>query len=263
MTTAARDEMPLLHVVGLTVAHGGMRAVDSVELVAHGGELIGLIGPNGAGKTTTIDAIGGFTPHHGRVRVAGVDVSNDPPHRRARAGIARTWQSVELFDDLTVRQNCEVAATPAATRALLLDAVRPRRRSGGASAIGARVEQALEDLGLSDEADRRPGELSMGRRKLVGVARALVASPRVLLLDEPAAGLDSTESAELGRELRTVVDREQLAAVLIDHDTELVFEVCDRVYVLDRGVLIASGRPEEVRVDPAVVEAYLGTSLES
>ena len=244
---------PLLETIDLSVSYGGLAAVSEVSLTVGVGELVGLIGPNGAGKTTTIDAICGFTAHHGQVVLGGVDLSSAAPHQRAIAGIARTWQSVELFDDLTVRQNCEVAAERTSIGSTLIDLFRPKRH-----ARSAPVDHALALLGLIDDGDRHPPELSLGRQKLVGVARALAASPRVLLLDEPAAGLDSRESLELGAQLRSVIDAEAVGGLLIDHDTRLVFDVCDRIYVLDFGVVIASGTPQEVQVDPLVVEAYLG-----
>jgi branched-chain amino acid transport system ATP-binding protein len=243
----------------LGVSHGGIVAVADVDLELRAGEVVGLIGPNGAGKTSTVDAISGFVPHRGRVLLDGRDLSSEPPHVRVRAGLARTWQTGELFEDLTVRQHCELAARPGRTRDLFADLVRPRRRRGGPA-----VGDVLEALELSDVADALPVDLPLGRQKLVGVARALAARPVALLLDEPAAGLDSAESLDFGRRLRALVDAtgdgggDALAVLLIDHDTELVLGVCDRVAVLDFGSVIATGTPAEVRADSRVVEAYLG-----
>ena len=241
-----------LAVEALCVTYGGIVAVDRLSLEVRSGQLVGLIGPNGAGKTTTVDAVCGFTAHTGVVRLGDRNLSRAPAHLRARAGIARTWQSVELFEDLTVRQHCAVAAHQGSFTDLLLDAVAPRRKGAVAGS-----EAALETMGLIDVADERPGELPHGTQKLVGVARALASSPAVLMLDEPAAGLDSQESMEFGRRLRSVVDSGP-GALLIDHDTQLVMDVCDHVYVVDFGSVIASGPPEQVRNDPVVVEAYLG-----
>ncbi len=242
----------LLRTEGLRVNYGGVVAVDHVDLVIEPGELVGLIGPNGAGKTTTVDAISGFTPHSGRVLLGGADMTPRPAHERARAGLARTWQSVELFEDLSVRQHCEVAANRVGLRDLLADVIRPRRTSSDKA-----VDEALTAMGLLDVADELASELPHGTQKLVGVARALAARPRVMLLDEPAAGLDSSESEEFGARLRGMVDG-GASALLIDHDTQLVMNVCDRIYVLDFGSLIAEGTSDEIRSDPRVIEAYLG-----
>ena len=244
---------PLLEVVDLSVRYGGMVAVDGVTFDVEPGQVVGLIGPNGAGKTSCIDGLTGFHPlSRGIVRFAGEDVTDLPPQQRARRGFVRTFQALDLFEDLTVRQNLDVGATTPTWRDTLADALRPRRRDAAA------VNEALELVGLSDLAHRHPSDLSNGQRHLVALGRALVARPRLVLLDEPAAGLDEQESTELGELLRRLPGRD-ITVLIVDHDMSLVLGVCDQINVLDVGSLIASGTPAEVRVDPTVIAAYLGT----
>jgi branched-chain amino acid transport system ATP-binding protein len=244
---------PLLAAAGLTVRYGGVLASDNVRLHLDRGEVVGLIGPNGAGKTSFVDAVSGFTPSRGIVTLDSRRIDRLPPHRRRRAGLARTWQAGELFTDLTVRQNVAVATTPGPLRNLWND-VRGRR------AAGTDIDEVLELFGLHFVADRRPGELSLGRQKIVGVARALVGGTRAVLLDEPAAGLDTDESAEFGGHVRTIAASGR-AVLLVDHDMTLVADVCDRVYVLNYGAVIASGTPRDVLADPAVQRAYIGSEV--
>ncbi len=241
----------VLATTGLSVHFGGVRAVDEVDVVVEEGQLVGLIGPNGAGKTTFVDAITGFVRYTGRAELDGRDLAGMPPHVRARRGLARTWQSTELFDDLTVRENLMVAAERPSLLALAGELV--GRPAGDDAASG----KALELLELGSLADAMPSELTQGQRKLVGVARAIAMQPRLLCLDEPAAGLDTHESGELGRQLRQIADA-GTATLLIDHDMGLVLTICDRIVVLEFGKVIAAGSPDEVRRDPLVVKAYLG-----
>ena len=186
----------------------------------------------------------------------GRDIAGWPAHRRAKAGLLRTWQSTEIFENLTVEENLLIPAERESLGRVLLDLVVPGRRS----AID--VRHALRRFDMERFADRMPSELSHGQRKLVGVARSLAAHPKLVLMDEPAAGLDSTESDELGRHLRGVLT-DDIAILLIDHDMSLVLSVCDYLYVLDSGRLIAEGTPAEIRRDPKVLAAYLGESADS
>ena len=244
----------LLDVDGLRVTYGGVVAVSDVSFAVPEGAVVGLIGPNGAGKTSTIDALTGYhPPSGGTVRFAGDDVTGVRPHLRARRGLTRTFQSVELFDDLTVEENLMVAADHTGVGRALRDLLLPVRASSREG-----VDWALGLCGLGDVADRLPTELSHGRRKLVGVARALARRPRLVLMDEPAAGLDTEESLELGRRLRTL-PAEGVSVLLVDHDMGLVLGVCDEVVVLDFGKTIARGTPQQIREDPAVLAAYLGS----
>lgn len=246
--------MPLLETHDLTVTFGGLHANEGVNIEIEQGTFVGLIGPNGAGKTTFIDAITGFVrTSAGSATFAGSDLLTMKPHERARAGLARTFQSLELFDDLSVEDNLLVAAERPHWYSLFHDIVAPKRATG----TEAQVAWALDVLDLTEYRHARPSDLSHGQRKLIGVARALAAEPRLLLLDEPAAGLDTTESQVLGGRLRSFLDH-GITVFLIDHDMGLVLNVCDDIYVLDFGKVIAHGSPDEIRTDPAVVTAYLG-----
>jgi branched-chain amino acid transport system ATP-binding protein len=244
---------PVLRATGISVRFGGVHAVDDVDLEVGEGQLVGLIGPNGAGKTTFIDAISGFVRSEGTVELDGVDLTRLPPHARARRGLARTWQSIELFDDLSIGENLLVASHRPPTWKVVAETVSAPRDGS------AEVAPALELLGLDDVADRLPTELSQGQRKLAGIARALVVKPRVVCLDEPAAGLDTVESEELGTRLRALADDGQ-AMLLVDHDMGLVLGICDEVVVLEFGRVIARGAPDVVRNDPQVIGAYLGSA---
>ena len=240
----------VLEARGISVSFGGVRALVDVDLGVEPGQLLGLIGPNGAGKTTFIDAISGFVRYRGSVLLDGNDLSGKAPHERARLGLARTWQSVELFDDLTVRENVAVAADPSSLKAL-------REVVSRRDAHSEQVEEALRVFGLEERGDEMPSALSQGDRKLLGVARAYAAQPRLLCLDEPAAGLDTIESEALGRHVREIADR-GTATLLVDHDMGLVLSISDYVVVLEFGRVIAHGTPEAVRGNPAVITAYLG-----
>jgi len=241
----------VLATTGLSVRFGGVHAVEDVEVEVEEGQLVGLIGPNGAGKTTFVDAITGFVRYTGTVELDGRELTGMPPHARARLGLARTWQSTELFDDLTVQENLRVGAERPSALALAAEVVGRRIPEDEAA------ENALGLLDLGSLADAMPAELTQGQRKLVGVARAIAMQPRLLCLDEPAAGLDTRESEDLGQRLRQIANA-GTTTLLIDHDMGLVLNICDRIVVLEFGQVIAAGPPDQVRRDARVVEAYLG-----
>ncbi len=233
-----------LEVGDLHVAFGRTHVVRGVSLAVAEGTVVGVVGPNGAGKTTLVDAVTGFVSSSGTVTVAGQAAGHLRPHRRVALGVARTFQSLELFDDLTVGENLTVAAGA-------------RGRGGRERSTAERVAAAATMAGVDDVIDVVPGALPHGRRKQVALARALASEPSVLLLDEPAAGLDGAERRALATTLRSLADA-GLAVVLVDHDVHLVFEVCDEVAVLDAGTVVAHGPAAAVRTDPVVAQAWLG-----
>jgi branched-chain amino acid transport system ATP-binding protein len=243
-----------LEVRNVSVRYGGVVANDDVTLRAEVGRVTALIGPNGAGKTTLINAVSGLIPFTGDVVLDGSLLNGSAPHQRSRRGLARTWQAGEMFESLSVLDNVRVAEETAGLRALLGDLGRSSRSAE------RRARELLASVGLTDHADAFPQNLSLGQRRLAGVARALAANPRAILLDEPAAGLGSLESATLGERLRSMADL-GLAVLLVDHDMSLVFGTADYVYVLDFGRIIAEGEPQAVQSHPAVVKAYLGATL--
>jgi ABC-type branched-subunit amino acid transport system ATPase component/branched-subunit amino acid ABC-type transport system permease component len=231
-----RVREPALSVRDVTVRYGVVVSVDHVSFDVPAGAIVGLIGPNGAGKTSLLDALTGFVDSTGSVVLAGKCLDGLAPHERVRAGLGRTFQHIEIYDDLSVLENVGVGRT---------------RR--GAADLGA----LLQLVDLVEDAHRPAGELSQGRRQLVSIARALASDPQVLLLDEPAAGLDTTESIWLGERLRDIRDA-GTTIVLVDHDMQLVLSLCDEIHVLVFGSLVSSGPPELVKADPQVASAYLG-----
>ena len=257
ITTKVRP-IPLT-VTGLSQRFGTYQALDMVDLHISPGEVLGLIGPNGAGKTTVVDTVTGFTSASaGSIHLGDVNITGWSAHRRARAGLARSFQSLELFDDLTVRENLLTAADPRDLAAYATDLVLPRV-TGETDTYRA----AVEELGLHDVLDLSPESLSYGRRRLVAIARAVAARPSILLLDEPAAGLDAHETRELGHLVRRLADDWGMGVLLIEHDVPLVLAVADRVHVLNFGRTIFTGPPERLHEDDAVRRAYLGVPVPS
>jgi len=234
----------LLETRGVDVRFAGVHAVAAVDLTLRAGEVVGLIGPNGAGKTTLVNTVSGFQrPTAGGVWLDGADVTRWPPHRRARHGIGRTFQSVRVFRGLSVRDN------------LLAAAYAVGRSTRAASGV---ADDALELVGLAARADELAGSLAYGQERWLGIARALCAEPRFLLLDEPAAGLNEQEGDELLAMLQGIRGARGCALLVIEHDMRIIMRLCERLHVLDHGRTIATGTPEAVSKDPLVLEAYLG-----
>ncbi|HEX6312133.1 MAG TPA: branched-chain amino acid ABC transporter permease/ATP-binding protein [Acidimicrobiia bacterium] len=243
-----------LRATGIGVRFGGVVAVESVSLEVRPGEVVGLIGPNGAGKTTLIDVVSGFTrAQRGQVTLDEAPIDTWSARRRARAGIGRSFQSLELFEDMSVLDNLRTASDRRDPLAYLTDLVWPRNPALPGTAVAA-----VREFGIEGDLARRPSELPYGRRRLVGIARAVASEPSVLLLDEPAAGLDERETAELGDLVRRLAKEWGLGVLLVEHDVALVMSVCDRIVALDFGQVIAEGTPDEIRRSAAVVAAYLG-----
>ncbi|WP_405970210.1 branched-chain amino acid ABC transporter permease/ATP-binding protein [Streptomyces sp. NBC_00988] len=257
--TAALPDVPRaaplpLHVRDLTVRYGGVVAVDGLSLDVEPGRVVGLIGPNGAGKTSAIDAVTGFTrAAAGSVRLGERNVTRVPVHRRAGAGLSRSFQSLELFEDMTVLDNLYAACERPGRWTWLTDLVRP-----GSRPLPTQVLVAVREFGLQDSLDRPVGDLSYGERRLLAIARAVATSPSVLLLDEPAAGLSDDETRELAQLVRRLAEDWGMGVLLVEHDVDMVMSVCDQVVVLDFGRRICAGTPDEVRRNPAVRAAYLG-----
>jgi branched-chain amino acid transport system ATP-binding protein len=235
-----------LRATGISRSFEGVHALDSVTLELHPREVVGLIGPNGAGKTTLVNVITGFDfPTAGTVQLADTEITSWSPHRRGRAGLARTFQHSRSFRGLSVRENVEVAGL-----------------GTGANGRDARhrAEGLLELLGLTAQAELPASSLAHGDERRLGVARALATEPRFVLMDEPAAGLPEAEVPEFAAVVRMMRDEHGTGVLLIDHNMALVMEVCDRIHVLDRGRTLAQGTPEEIRTDLDVTAAYLGES---
>jgi len=256
---SAAEGAPLLLVEGVSKSFGGIAAVNHMSFTVNPGESVGLVGPNGAGKTTLFNCIcGQLRPETGRVELAGIEIDQLPVYKRARLGIGRTYQRVEVFPDMTVRQH-------------LLVAERIRRgdgrlwrdlcnRSRPAADELRRVAEVLDLIGIGDRAEDPVSALGLGSCRLVELARALVADPVILLADEPSSGLDVHETKELAKVLRTLQHERGLAVLLVEHDLAMVGAVVDRAIVMDLGSMVAQGTFDEVMADPVVRDAYLGTS---
>jgi branched-chain amino acid transport system ATP-binding protein len=250
---------PLLQAHGVSMSFGGVQALSGVCFTLHQGETLGLIGPNGAGKTTLFDCITGVvTGYRGDIHFDGRDIRVLKPHQRARLKIARTFQNLELFEELSALDNLVLPLDASSTRGLFGDLLRLPTTVYAEREAQEKARAILHFVDLGNYADVPAGDLPVGLQRRLEIGRALCLEPRLLLLDEPGAGLDARETADLARLLASVRDRFGVTMLVVDHDMALIMRICNRIYVLDYGEIIAEGRPEEIREDPQVVRAYLG-----
>ncbi|MFN2464282.1 MAG: ATP-binding cassette domain-containing protein [Candidatus Dormibacteria bacterium] len=256
--------MSLLTVDDVRLSFGGIRALNGISLQLNQGEILGLIGPNGAGKTTLFNCISGvLVPDSGEIRFDGRNLLRLKPHERARRGIARTFQDLQLWGSMTVLENCQTPMDALSNRSMIADAFRLPSSHRLERVAEERARAILHFLRLSDQADRLAGDLPVGLQRRVEIARALCMKPSLLLLDEPASGLDAGETAELADLLAAIRERFKVSMLLVDHDMSLVMRACHYIYVLDFGDLISRGRPEQVREDQKVISAYLGEATDA
>jgi branched-chain amino acid transport system ATP-binding protein len=258
------ENEPLLDVREVSVRFGGLQALSQVSFIVARGEIFGLIGPNGAGKTTMFNCISGLLqPTTGVIRYEGEIIDGQPVHVRSRLGIARTFQNLNLFSGLTVLENLMIPVEVRQRRGFVADAFRATRSRFGEGQAREEAQAILHLLHLAELGDVMGGDLPVGLQRRVELGRALSQRPRLVLLDEPASGLDARETAELGALLPRIAKQLGVTIVLVDHDMALVMRVCDRICALDFGEVIAMGTPTEVRSDPTVMSAYLGEAAKA
>ena len=254
-------KLPVLDVRNLGIDFGGLTAVDSFNITIGPTEISGLIGPNGAGKTTIFNLLTGvYQPTRGSVLINGIDIKGMPTHKVNRLGIARTFQNIRLFSEMTALENVKVGMhneikCPFIASLLHLPAYHKAEKKANEKAM-----ELLDFMGLADVADVKAGSLPYGVQRRLEIVRALASNPSIILLDEPAAGMNPSETTELMHQIRRIRDTFQIAIFLIEHDMSLVMNVCEAIAVVNYGRIIAKGTPEEIKNNPAVIEAYLGRS---
>ena len=252
-------KLPVLDVRNLGIDFGGLTAVDSFNITIGPTEIAGLIGPNGAGKTTIFNLLTGvYQPTRGSVLVNGIDIKAMPVHKVNKLGIARTFQNIRLFSEMTALDNVKVGMHNEIKCSFLSSLLRLSGYYRAEAAANLKAMELLDFMGLADVADQKAGSLPYGVQRRLEIVRALATNPSIILLDEPAAGMNPSETAELMHQIRRIRDTFHIAIFLIEHDMNLVMNVCETIAVVNYGKIICKGTPEQVRQNPAVIEAYLG-----
>ena len=253
------DKLPVLDVRNLGIDFGGLTAVDGFNITIGPTEISGLIGPNGAGKTTIFNLLTGvYQPTRGSVLVNGIDIKGMPIHKVNKLGIARTFQNIRLFSEMTALDNVKVGMHNEIKCSFIASLLRLPSYYRAEAAANMKAMELLDFMGLGDVADQKAGSLPYGVQRRLEIVRALATNPSIILLDEPAAGMNPSETAELMHQIRRIRDTFHIAIFLIEHDMNLVMNVCETIAVVNYGKIICKGTPEQVRQNPAVIEAYLG-----
>ena len=254
-------KLPVLDVRNLGIDFGGLTAVDGFNITIGPTEISGLIGPNGAGKTTIFNLLTGvYQPTRGSILIKGIDTKGMPTHKVNKLGIARTFQNIRLFNDMTALDNVKVGMHNEMKCSFLASLLRLPSYFKAEKKANQKAMELLEFMGLADIADQKAGSLPNGVQRRLEICRALASNPAVILLDEPAAGMNPSETTELMHQIRRIRDNFQIAIFLIEHDMNLVMNVCEAIAVVSYGKIIAKGTPDEIKKNPAVIEAYLGRS---